>query len=287
MPVFVKVVGFSLTLTLAFTLIANLLPQVEGEAPEEMVLDLGTFTEESFVAMGENLFSGKGTCTLCHNSMGRAPDIQVMNMGETANERLADPRYKGKATDVETYLRESLWEPSLYVVKNFGKKGSNDTVSPMPVINKPPVGLSDIEMNALIAYMQAKDGNPVTVTLPTTAAELHPGDAEEKARNAPVQPEVAQSAEEALVRYSCTACHSVLEAISSMGPDLRTVGNRSSADEIRESILNPNALIAEGFDPLMPEDFAVKLRVKELEMLVAFLAKQKTSEPVSSESEVD
>jgi hypothetical protein len=37
----------------------------------------------------------------------------------------------------------------------------------------------------------------------------------------------------------------------------------------------------------MPEDFAVKLRVKELEMRVAFLAKQKSSAPISSDSDVD
>jgi len=276
MPVFIKVLGFSLSLTLGFTLITNLLPQVEGEAPEEMVLDLGTFTEESFVVLGENLFKGKGTCTLCHNNMGRAPDIVALNMIETAKERLADSRYQGEATDTEGYLRESMWNPSIYVVKGFGKKGTNDSESPMPVINKPPVGLSDIEMNAVIAYMQAKDGNPVTVTLPTTGAELHPGEAEAKARAAKPAPEVAQSAEETLVKYSCTACHSILDAQSSMGPDLRLIGDRSSAEEIRQSILDPTAIVVEGFEPLMPGDFAEKMRVKELEMVVQFLANQKS-----------
>jgi hypothetical protein len=75
-----KVVLFSISLTLVFTLVTNLLPQVEGEAPVEQEIDLGALTMDSFVALGESTFSGKGTCTLCHNNMGRAPDILQLNM---------------------------------------------------------------------------------------------------------------------------------------------------------------------------------------------------------------
>ncbi|OAD23958.1 conserved hypothetical protein, secreted, partial [Candidatus Thiomargarita nelsonii] len=198
MPVIIKVLGFSVALTLVFTLIANLLPQVEGEAPVEKTFDPAAFTEESFVALGEELFKGKGTCTLCHNNMGRAPDILAMNMVETAVERLAEARYQGAATDAESYLRESLLEPSVYVVKNYGKKGSNDTESPMPIINKAPIQLSDIEMDALIAYMQAKDGNSVTVALPTSTPPV-----EEKTAAASAAPVVAKNAEEAIKQYGC------------------------------------------------------------------------------------
>jgi mono/diheme cytochrome c family protein len=266
MPVIIKVLGFSLALTLVFTFIANLLPQVEGEAPVERTFEPGAFTEESFVALGEELFKGKGTCTLCHNNMGRAPDILVMNLVETAAERLADSRYQGKATDAESYLRESLLQPSLYVVKGYGKKGTNDTISPMPAIDKAPIELSDIEMDAVIAYMQAKDGNPVTVALPAAT----PPPVEEK--TAMVQ---LNSAEEVLGQYGCAACHSILESESSIGPDLRDVGARLNSAEIRQSIVEPNAVIAEGYSPMMPSNFAEQMKVKELEMIVQFLAEQK------------
>ncbi|MCK4710954.1 MAG: hypothetical protein KAU21_20230, partial [Gammaproteobacteria bacterium] len=156
-----NVLLFSLSLTLLFTLIANLLPQVEGEAPVEIEIDLNALTMDDFVSLGESIFSGKGTCTLCHNNMGRAPDILQLSMVATAKERLADERYKGTAASVEDYLRESMLDPSLYVVKGFGQKGSNDTVSPMPTANKAPILLNDIEMDAVIAFMQAKDGNEV------------------------------------------------------------------------------------------------------------------------------
>ncbi|KHD10524.1 cytochrome C [Candidatus Thiomargarita nelsonii] len=260
MPIVIKVLGFSVALTLVFTIITNLLPQVEGEAPQEKTFDPGAFTEESFVLLGEDLFKGKGTCTLCHNNMGRAPDILVMNMGETAAERLADTRYQGKATDTESYLRESMLEPSLYVVKNYGKKGSK---SPMPVINKAPIQLSEIEINAIIAYMQVKDGNQMTVALPTATPP------QEKTKTVQA---LAENAEAAISQYGCTACHAILTSESEIGPDLRNVATRLSSAEIRQSIIEPNAVITEGYSPMMPSNFAEQMKVKELEMIVQFLA---------------
>ena len=47
-----KVLGFSLALTLVFTGVANLLPQVEGEPPKEEKVDLGALTMDSFIAWG-------------------------------------------------------------------------------------------------------------------------------------------------------------------------------------------------------------------------------------------
>jgi hypothetical protein len=44
-------------------------------------------------------------------------------------------------------------------------------------------------------------------------------------------------------------------------------------EQIRRSILEPNAEIAEGFtEGVMPGDFAEKMTVKELEMIVQLLA---------------
>ncbi len=60
-----------------------------------------------------------------------------------------------------------------------------------------------------------------------------------------------------------------------MGPGLATVGGRLSETEIRQSIVDPAAVIAEGFPPAMPADFAEKMTVKELEMLVQHLAEKK------------
>ncbi len=273
--VLAKSMGFSLGLALLFTLVANLLPQVKGEAPVEQEVDLGALTIESFVALGKSIFTGKGTCSLCHNDLGRAPDILALNMVEVAIQHLKDERYKGNATDAESYIHESLVDPGIYVVKDFGKKGSNDTISPMPAVNKAPIELSDIEINAVIAYLQAKDGNDVTVPLPTEAP----------ATEMPLEkPIVAGTIEEVISKYNCQACHKILGSGGDLGPNLEQVGMRLSPEQIRQSIIDPDVEITKGFPSgVMPQNYSEQMRVKELDMLVTFLA---DGEMASSEKTV-
>lgn len=264
----VAILVFSLGLSLVFTLVTYVLPQVEGEAPQETEVKLGDLTMDGFVALGQELFEGKGTCTLCHKPppMGRAPDIQGTDLAATAAERLADPRYQGGAKDPEGYIRESLVEPSKYVVAGWGQKGSNDTISPMPAIDKPPIQLSPVELDAVIAYLQAKDGHEVTVALPTEA----PAPATQTVAGAAPAP--AETAEAAVAKFACQACHSMLGTESPVGPSLKDVGARLTPEQIRQSILEPNAEVAAGFAPgIMPGDFAARMTVKELEMIVALL----------------
>ncbi|NIT63923.1 MAG: cytochrome c, partial [Gammaproteobacteria bacterium] len=59
------------------------------------------------------------------------------------------------------YLAESLYEPDVYVVEGFNPG--------MPAVDKPPVGLTDQEILAVIAYLQTLGGEP-TVTMETKHA---------------------------------------------------------------------------------------------------------------------
>jgi len=278
LPIIVKVMGFSLSLVLVFTLVANILPQVEGQAPEEMKIDLNALTMDSYIAMGEEIFRGKGGCTVCHNNMGRAPDILAMDMSATIDERLTDANYKGGAKDLQAYLYESMVDPSLYVVAGYGKKGAEHE-SPMPVINKAPTDLSEVEMNAIIAFIQTKDGGEATVALPTGVVATEP-----KSAKADI-PKPAANAEQALKKYTCTACHAILDSSAAVGPKLSDVGERLSPAQIRESILNPAAVIAAGFPPIMPANLVDTMMVNELEMIVAFLAKQKAADVMDTDSQ--
>ena len=270
MTVLTKTLGFSLALILIFTAVTYVLPQMKGEVPEEIDVDVAALTMVSFIAMGEDLYQGKGTCTLCHNDLGRAPDFLAFNVVQTALNRIADPHYNGSATDAAGYLRESMLEPNIYVVKGFGKKGSNDTESPMPAVDKPPTQLSDVEISAIIAFLQNKDGNTVTVALPAkTSAPM----AATKETTGSAKPMLAQNAEEAIAKFDCAACHSILSTESPVGPSLQDIGKRLTIDQIRESIIAPNAVIVEGYPPIMP-DFSERMMINELEMIVQFLAQQ-------------
>jgi mono/diheme cytochrome c family protein len=262
-----KPLGFSVALILIFASVTYVLPQMKGEAPEETEVAVGALTMESFIAMGEKLYEGKGTCALCHNKLGRAPDLLAFDVAKVSLERIADSRYQGKAKDAEGYLRESMLQPSAYVVKGFGKKGSNDAESPMPAVDQAPIQLSELETSAIIAYLQKKDGNPVTVALPTAV----PAD-QKKDEGAGAKPALAQSPEEVIAKFACAACHSVLKTESALGPSLNDVGKRLKIDQIRSSIIDPKAEIAKGFPPIMP-DFPT-MTITELELIVRFLAKQ-------------
>jgi len=273
--VLLKALGFSVALVLVFTLTANLLPQVQGEgAPKETKVDVGSLTLDSFVALGKSVFHGKGTCTLCHNDRGRAPDIPALDMVAEAKKQIADPRYEGKAKNAAAYLRESMLAPSAFVVAGFGQKGSHDTVSPMPVVDKPPIDLSSIEIDALIAYLEAKDGNAVTVPLPSKTAA--PAATKAAAKPVAPPPAPAKTAAAALTKYGCSACHSLAGDAVIVGPPLAHVGASLDAAAIRQSILDPNAVIHEGFPAgVMPKDFADRMSAGELERIVRYLASKK------------
>ena len=272
MSALIKPLGFCVALILLFASVTYVLPQIKGEAPEDEEEPVGAMTLDAFTAMGEKIYKGSGTCTLCHNNLGRAPDLLTFDVVKAAQERIADQKYQGKATDAESYLRESLLQPSAYVVAGFGKKGSNDSESPMPAVDKPPIQLSDVAIGAVIAYLQKKDGNEVTVALPTDSPEVA-----NKAEATAEKPTLAQSAEEVIAKFGCAACHAILDSQSPVGPNLKSVGARLNIDQIRISILDPQAEIATGFPPIMPP--FPTMAVSELEMVAQFLAKQTEAKP--------
>jgi cytochrome c oxidase subunit 2 len=72
----------------------------------------------------------------------------------------------------------------------------------------------------------------------------------------------------------CGGCHAFAPAGSSgsIGPDLSEVLKGKDADFIKESIVDPNAEIAAGFQPnIMPQDYGSNLTSKQIADLVAFL----------------
>ena len=268
MRTFLAVVAFSLLTIGFFAGYSNFgIPQIEpAPPPKQEKLELGAMTMQQFIAAGESIYNGKGTCTLCHNPVGgRAPLLE--QVGVIAEERLEDPRYQGSAGDVTGYLYESMAEPSAYVVAGFGKAGTNDTVSPMPNMLTGRIGLAEAELKAVIAFLQDRSGLEVTVEIPTKAV----ADGQEEAL-AEKRPPFAKP-EEAIAEFACGGCHKVAGEEGELGPDLSAIGGKRDKDYLRRAILDPNAEIAEGFEPeLMPLDYGEQLYAVELEMLVNYLA---------------
>ncbi len=264
---FLRVIVFSVLALLVFTGFANMLPQVQSDPPSEEDAPTGAMDMAGMIAWGEELFSGAGTCTLCHNSLGRAPDLlMATDLAGDFAARLEDAKYTGEKT-VAAYLHESMVDPSAYVVAGFGKKGTNDTESPMPAVDKPPIEMSEVQMNALTAFLMDLAGLEPDIPLPTGEAAA-PEPAPEVTETEPL----AATGEEAIDKFFCAACHDLLGSEADLGPDLRGIGTRMGAGAIMEAILEPNAVVAEGYEPdIMPGDFAEQMHASELKLIVDYL----------------
>jgi mono/diheme cytochrome c family protein len=71
----------------------------------------------------------------------------------------------------------------------------------------------------------------------------------------------------------CASCHTYKSAGSTaqVGPDLDQALQGKDPQFILESITNPSAEIASGFQDLMPKEYGTQLDDKQLADLVAFL----------------
>lgn len=266
-----KILTTSLVVILGFVGYATYgIPLVIPELPPVEEKLTGALTMDQFLALGKKVFNGKGTCTLCHSPVGgRAPLLDTV--GSVANERLKDPRYKGKAKTGEEYIRESMIDTSAFVVAGFGKPGTGDTVSPMPDVSKGAIALNEVELNAVIAYLQSNAGVEVTVALPTGAAP-----AADKAEPAKIEP--AKTFPEAFTKFECVTCHAApgVEG-GDMGPPLTALKAEAAKRKkgmtaeqyIFESVTSPNAFVVKGFEPdMMPGDYASRMTVAELNLIV-------------------
>jgi hypothetical protein len=139
--------------TFFYAYVGQMVPQNEVQPPEEIVIRADLTTPE-MVEIGREITETKGLCRTCH-TIGQTGALRFPDLAGVAAR--APERVPG-LTDVE-YFAQTLYEPDSYVVEGFNPG--------MPVINRPPIGLTDQEILCVIAYLQSLGGTP-TVTLQTS-----------------------------------------------------------------------------------------------------------------------
>jgi len=284
---------------------------------------------------------GKGQCPLCHQffteqKADRCPNLialpnpatgdPLLMISEEArsHERPLEARYeefKKLHADGEKnsgivphakpggqYLIESEYCPNCFVVQGFGLKGTNDTVSPMPIINKPPIGLADTEIVAVVSFLQTRDGDMEKWTAKDSWEEYFgkelasEGAGEEEKPAEPAGPPVAlgsETPEQIVQKMTCFACHKIpgisIATTGMIGPLLiegTNAPNRIKSPEYKkamkegkthattpreyviESIMDPGAFIVPGFADDMLKDFKHKFTVSGLDVIVNHLLAQ-------------
>lgn len=261
MKQFLTVIAFSLLTIGMFSGYSTFgIPKIEpAPPPVQEEIDLGAMTMDQFIALGEKLVPGKGTCTLCHNEMGRAPMLDKIVANTEI--RFADPNYKGEAEDMAAYIYESMVKPSAYVVPGYGKAGAK---SPMPNVIGGAIDFSEAEILAVIAYLQDSSGAEVTVEIPSDAADA----AEDEGESGEPR-EAFESVQDIIDEFGCGACHVIGEDEGDMGPALNAIGGTHDKEYIRRGIIDPNAEIAEGYEEgIMPDDLGTQMYASEVELLV-------------------
>jgi nitric oxide reductase subunit C len=70
----------------------------------------------------------------------------------------------------------------------------------------------------------------------------------------------------------CITCHSLTEGEVIVGPSMAGIASRQGADYIRQSIVDPNAVLVDGFEPnTMPDVWGEVLTDQQVDQLVAYL----------------
>jgi len=150
---FMRVVAFVAMVLGAFTLVSLSIPQMASMPPAVEKFDVASIKDKKDLAgIGQKIFFGKGQCALCHTigtSEGRCPDLKGIGSKLTRQ-----------------FIYESLTQPQAYVYMDYQHVGrAKFFPAKMPYINKKPIGLSNNEILAVIAFLQSMSGEEITVEL--------------------------------------------------------------------------------------------------------------------------
>ena len=250
-----KIFGIVIGTLGVYTVLANSIPQIESEVPQELTFGADA-TPEQLATAGEQLYNGAGGCTACHGLGTRAPNLLTDDRGAGSIGARCSTRKPGMSC--KDYLHESMVKPGAFVVEGF-----------QPIMPDVSKTLSPAQIWSMIAFLQS-NGGEITVTgqdVATAAAAPAPTGGAAAAITATDPQAIMRGA-------ACFACHKVGSEGATIGPDLSHIGTTRDASYIRRSILDPDREVAKGFEAMkgiMPKNFGQQLSAGQLEAVVDYL----------------
>lgn len=192
-------------------------------------------------------------CVECHGLKGEGGVGPTLNSKYFFEQRLADIGYQGSMRAFLTLTirggRPVMSDP------NYGRN--------MPTWSVDYGGpLRNDQIDTIVSYIMNWEESAPDLGDPNAEPTPVPGDTpEERGKNL-------------FTGMGCVGCHMFDGQGGVVGPNLTTVYADKGEDHVRESILQPNAVIAEGFQPnLMPQNFQQRLKgPTDLDDIIAYLA---------------
>jgi len=206
--------------------------------------------------LGRSIEVGAGVfeqyCSPCHGLKGQgSPRAPQINSKEFFENRLRDLGYAGT---MEAYLTLTI---------RGGRPVKSDPKWPqnMPTWSVDFGGpLRNDQIGNVVDFIMSWEKDAPSVgTEPAAITAV--GDTPEERGRSLVE-----------VGAGCIACHTIGGTGGSVGPNLTNVYAEKGPDYIRESILMPSAVIAEGFsDGIMPQTFGQTLTEENINDIIAYL----------------
>lgn len=267
-----SITAFTLGVSLLYTVVGQLVPQLENRPPPEVKAGTNV-SPEALAEAGVGVF--EANCVQCHKlgEAGRAPDLA--SIGARARGRAGERSAAiGKPFSDVDYLIESLCKPADYLVQGFGNI--------MPPQSK---ALSGGQILAAAAFLQSLGGTPTARGTDTDVLNrfdcVAAGGASAAGGAAAVVKPVGNPAE-IFETFGCTACHASADPTRKLGPSLQGAGKRLGKGGIYDKILNPGATLVVGDPPyekglmkktLDGNGFYDRMKPADYQMLVDWLAK--------------
>jgi mono/diheme cytochrome c family protein len=262
---FGKLVLLIIGLSVFFTYIGlYFLPQSKSLPPEVIEIKEG-ISQEELLDIGEEILFGKGQCMVCHpfkpEAGMRSPAIAGIG-GEIAE------RTKGMDISPEGFIFQALVDTKAYIPEGYA-----------PIMPPSQKLLTEAELIAVAAFIQSK-GASVTISYPDSLPELRKYlGSPKKVADALIASEVkiteSTSPEELLQlgkelyydKGGCIECHPAekdedldFPILPELFGDVQNHAKEQGKEPIAfffESMVRPDAYIAEGMDDMMPasQDF--------------------------------
>ncbi len=267
---FGRSVIFVLAVLAIYIYIAEVITEISGQAHR------GASAAGVGPELGREIFFGKGKCSTCHSlgtegSAVRCPNLGIKEGGEPpfdmpiiqrAALRAAEREQKtGEKYKPIEYIVESHFAPGAYVVDGFKDE--------MPTVWKPPIALSADELMSAEAFLMSLGGevnledisnSPIFAKMKAEIKKLEgDGGAGGKAVFTPyIKGDPAKGAAiffDPNSNTPCAKCHTAKNLNGEImggkvGPELTNVGGTRTPEYIVESIMDPSASIASGFEAI-------------------------------------